>query len=138
MGLLDGMTKGLLGKFLGGGSSQNPLMDIVLGQITNPQIGGLQGLIQKFKRKGLGDVVSSWISIGQNRPVPGVQIQHALSGNFIQQIAKQLGARNRRYRMAWRICSLRLSIGLLRTGVFQKAFNSIRSWSYSKRIFLKI
>ena len=92
MGILDEMAKGLLGKVLGGGSSQNPLMDIVLGLITNPQTGGLQGLIQTFKEKGLGDAVSSWISTGENQPVSGDQIQHALSGNFIQQIAEQLGS----------------------------------------------
>jgi uncharacterized protein YidB (DUF937 family) len=92
MGLLEEMGKGLLGKGLGEGSSQNPLMDIVLGLITNPQTGGLQGLIQTFKEKGLGDAASSWISIGENQPVSGDQIQHALGGNFIQQIAEQLGS----------------------------------------------
>ena len=92
MGILDEMAKGLLGKVLGGGSSQNPLMDIVLGLITNPQTGGLQGLIQTFKEKGLGDAMSSWISTGENQPVSGDQIQHALGGNFIQQIAQQLGS----------------------------------------------
>jgi uncharacterized protein YidB (DUF937 family) len=92
MGFLDEMAKGLLGKVLGGGSSQNPLMDIVLGLITNPQTGGLQGLIQTFKEKGLGDAMSSWISTGENQPVSGDQIQHALGGNFIQQIAEQLGS----------------------------------------------
>ena len=92
MGILGEMAKGLLGKALGGGSSQNPLMDIVLGLITNPQSGGLQGLIQTFKEKGLGDAMSSWISTGENQPVSGDQIQHALGGNFIQQIAEQLGS----------------------------------------------
>jgi uncharacterized protein YidB (DUF937 family) len=92
MGLLDGLAKGLLGKVLGGGGSQNPLMDIVLGLITNPQTGGLQGLIQTFKEKGLGDAVSSWISTGENQSVSGGQIQRALGGNFIQQIAEQLGS----------------------------------------------
>jgi uncharacterized protein YidB (DUF937 family) len=92
LGILDEMAKGLLGKVLGGGSSQNPLMGIVLGLITNPQTGGLQGLIQRFKEKGLGEAVSSWISTGENQPVSGEQIQHALGGNFIQQIAEQLGS----------------------------------------------
>jgi uncharacterized protein YidB (DUF937 family) len=63
-----------------------------LGLITNPQTGGLQGLIQTFKQKGLGDAVSSWISTGENQPVSGDQVQHALGGNFIQQIAQQLGS----------------------------------------------
>jgi uncharacterized protein YidB (DUF937 family) len=92
MGLLEEMGKGLLGKVLGGSSSKNPLMDVVLGLMTNPQTGGLQGLIQQFKEKGLGDAVSSWISTGENKPVSGDQIQHALGGNFIQQIAEQLGS----------------------------------------------
>jgi len=67
-------------------------MDIVLGLITNPQTGGFQGLIQTFKEKGLGDALSSWISTGENQPVSGGQIQHAVGGNFIQQIAEQLGS----------------------------------------------
>jgi len=92
MGLLDGMAKGLLAKVLGGGSSQNPLMDIVLGLISSPETGGLQGLIQTFKEKGLGDAMSSWISTGENQSISGDQIQHALGGNFIQQIAQQLGS----------------------------------------------
>ena len=92
MGVLGEMAKGLLGKALGGGSSQNPLMDIVMGLITNPQSGGLQGLIQTFKEQGLGDAMSSWISTGENQSVSGDQIQHALGGNFIQQIAQQLGS----------------------------------------------
>jgi len=91
MGLLDEVIKGVAGKFLGGGG-QNPLMDIVSGLLTNPQTGGLQGLIQMFKEKGLGDAVSSWISTGENQPVSGDQIQHALGGNLIQQIAEQLGS----------------------------------------------
>jgi uncharacterized protein YidB (DUF937 family) len=92
MGILDEMAKGVLGKTLGGGSSQNPLMDIVMSLITNPQSGGLQGLIQTFKEKGLEDAMSSWISTGENQSVSGDQMQHALGSNFIQQIAQQLGS----------------------------------------------
>ncbi len=92
MGILDAMAKGLLGEVLGGGRAQNPLLDIVLALISNPQTGGLQGLIQTFKEKGLGDAVSSWISTGENQAISGGQIQHALGGNFIQQIAEKLGS----------------------------------------------
>jgi uncharacterized protein YidB (DUF937 family) len=91
MGLLDEIVKGVAGKFLSAGG-QNPLMDIVLGLISNPQTGGLQVLIQTFKEKGLGDAMSSWISTGENLPVSGEQIQHALGGNLIRQIAEQLGS----------------------------------------------
>lgn len=92
MGILGEMAKGLLEKALGGSSSQNPLMDIVMGLITNPQGGGLQGLIQTFKEKGLGDAMSSWISTGENQSVSGGQIQHALLylPNYYQVVCRVL------------------------------------------------
>jgi len=92
MGLLGEMVKGLAGKFLGGGAgTQNPLLDIALGLINNPKVGGLTGLLETFKSKGLGDAVSSWISTGQNQPVSGEQIQHVLGKEQIQQIAEKIG-----------------------------------------------
>ena len=92
MGLLDQIVKGLAGKFLGGGAgTQNPLLDIALGLINNPQEGGLTGLLETFKGKGLGDAVSSWISTGQNQPVSGEQITHVLGKEQIQQIAEKIG-----------------------------------------------
>jgi uncharacterized protein YidB (DUF937 family) len=92
MGLLDGLVKGLAGKFLGGGAQQNPLLEIAMGLLTNPQTGGLSGLVETFTKKGLGDAMGSWISTGQNLPVTGEQIQHVLGGDQIQQIAQKLGA----------------------------------------------
>lgn len=91
MGLLDEIVKGLAGKFMGGGG-QNPLLDIVFSLITNPQTGGLEGLVQNFKNKGMDDIISSWISTGKNLPVSGNQVQNALGMDQILQIAKQLGA----------------------------------------------
>ncbi len=90
-GLLGEMVKGLAGKFLGGGG-QNPLLDIALGLITNPQTGGLEGLVQNFKNKGFEDIISSWVSTGKNLPVSGDQIQNVMGKDQILQMAKQLGA----------------------------------------------
>jgi uncharacterized protein YidB (DUF937 family) len=91
MGLLNEIVKGLAGKFMGGGG-QNPLLDIVFSLITNPQTGGLEGLVQNFKNKGMDDIISSWISTGKNLPVSGNQVQNALGMDQILQMAKQLGA----------------------------------------------
>jgi uncharacterized protein YidB (DUF937 family) len=95
MGLLDQIVKGLAGKFLGGSAgTQNPLLDIALSLLTNPQTGGLGGLVETFKSKGLNDIMSSWVSTGQNLPISSKQIQDVLGSDLIQQLAKKLGAPN--------------------------------------------
>jgi uncharacterized protein YidB (DUF937 family) len=59
--------------------------------INNPQSGGLGGLLQSFQQGGLGDVVNSWVSTGQNLPISPEQIQSVLGGGKLQEIAAQLG-----------------------------------------------
>ena len=90
MGFLDEITKVVGGKLFGG-ASQGGLMEQVLGLINNPQTGGLGGLVEMFKSKGLGDAVSSWISTGENQPVSNDQITSALGSNTIQEISQKLG-----------------------------------------------
>ena len=92
MGLFDELGKGLLGKLTGaGGGGQNPLMDVITGLISNPNTGGLSGLVQAFAGKGLGDVIGSWISTGENQPISADQIQHVLGNVQLQGIAEKLG-----------------------------------------------
>jgi uncharacterized protein YidB (DUF937 family) len=91
MGLLDGLLGSVLGKALGGGQQGNMLMDMAMGLLTNPQAGGMSGLLDKFKAAGLGGHADSWVGTGENLPVSGAQIHNALGGDFIQQIAEKLG-----------------------------------------------
>ena len=42
------------------------------------QPGGLQGLVQSFHDKGMGGLVSSWISSGPNPPISGDQVHQVL------------------------------------------------------------
>jgi uncharacterized protein YidB (DUF937 family) len=90
MGLLDGLLEGVAGKFLGGEGS-NPLLGMVGNLLSGSQGGGLSGLIQSFKSKGLGDIVSSWVGTGENLPISGQQIQEVLGSGQIQQMAEKLG-----------------------------------------------
>jgi uncharacterized protein YidB (DUF937 family) len=53
--------------------------------------GGLGGLIQAFERKGLGDVVSSWVSGGPNQPVSPSQVSDALGPETLNQFAAKAG-----------------------------------------------
>jgi uncharacterized protein YidB (DUF937 family) len=90
MGLLDEITKVVGHKFLGG-ASQGGLMKLVLGLINNPQTGGLAGLVEMFKSKGLGDAVSSWISTGEHQPVSNDQTTSAFGSDTVQEISQKLG-----------------------------------------------
>ena len=88
MGLLDN----IVGKVLGGGSgAQSNLVNEVMGLLNNQQTGGIEGLVQKFSGKGLGDVVNSWVSTGKNLPVSPQQIQQVLGNDTIRQFASKIG-----------------------------------------------
>ncbi len=90
MGLLDQVIGGLTGKLADSGVQSN-LMESVIGMINNPETGGLKGLVQSFKDKGLEGVVSSWVGTGENLPVSGEQIGQVINSEKIQQIAGKLG-----------------------------------------------
>ena len=70
---------------------QGGLMEQVLGLINNPETGRLTGLIDTFKNKGLGEVVSSWVSTGENQPISGDQIASAFGNDTREEIARKLG-----------------------------------------------
>ncbi len=88
MGLLDQVVGAMAGGQSGG---NNALLETVMKMVSDPQNGGLQGLIQSFQQGGLGDIVNSWVSNGQNLPISAEQIQSVLGGSSLGNIASQLG-----------------------------------------------
>lgn len=102
MGILDKLLK----QVGGGGSGLGELLSIVSG---NPQVaaalgallstrdssvgggGGLGGLVAAFRQKGLGDVVSQWISTGPNPPITSAQVTDALGHETLGQFAGKAG-----------------------------------------------
>jgi uncharacterized protein YidB (DUF937 family) len=88
MGLLDNLENAALGKVLGGNS--NPLAAGILQMIQN-QPGGLQGLVQSFHDKGMGGLVSSWVSTGPNPPISGDQVHQVLGGDQVKELAAKAG-----------------------------------------------
>ena len=88
MGLLDQVVGAMAGGQSGG---NNALLETVMKMVNDPQNGGLQGLIQSFQQGGLGDIVNSWVSTGQNLPISAEQIQSVLGGSSLGNIASQLG-----------------------------------------------
>jgi uncharacterized protein YidB (DUF937 family) len=86
MGFMD-QLKGMLAGQQGEAGGQAGILEDLLKLVNDPQSGGLAGLIQKFNEKGLGDLMSSWISTGKNLPVSADQINNALGSDKIKDLA---------------------------------------------------
>ncbi len=91
-----GFMEDLVGKVketVGGGAGEHSaLAGEILGLLSGgSEGGGLQGMIQSFKDKGLGDIVSSWVGTGQNLPISGNQLNTGLGADLIGQLAAKVG-----------------------------------------------
>lgn len=89
MGLLDSIA-GMASQALSSGSGNSSLMQGVLGMLQN-QEGGIGGLVQQFKDKGLGDIASSWVGKGENLPISGEQLQGVLGSDVVSSMAAKFG-----------------------------------------------
>lgn len=88
MGLLDSV----MGAVTGQAGQPGGLASVLGGLLANnSELGGLNGLIEKFKQAGLGDVIQSWIGQGENLPISAEQITQVLGSGTIGNIASQLG-----------------------------------------------
>jgi uncharacterized protein YidB (DUF937 family) len=88
MSLMDDVKNKAMATMAGGGS--DPMVAVVLEMIQNHP-GGLSGLVQSFHDKGLGGLVSSWTSTGQNLPISADQIHQALGSQTVQALAAKAG-----------------------------------------------
>ena len=89
MGLLDGLVGELGGSLEGDAGAHQDLLQGVMGMFANS--GGLAGLASAFQQGGLGHLVSSWISTGQNLPISAAQIMQVLGSDRIGQLAAKAG-----------------------------------------------
>ncbi|PCE24411.1 YidB family protein [Burkholderia ubonensis] len=88
MGLLD-IVGGLLGG-QAGGNSQSALLSAAL-EFINNQPGGLNGLIEKFKAGGAGDIIGSWVGTGENQPISPDTLQNVLGSDAVGALASKFG-----------------------------------------------
>ncbi|KVE33017.1 YidB family protein [Burkholderia sp. TSV86] len=86
MGLLD-IVGGLIG---GQGGNQNALISAAL-ELINNQPGGLNGLIDKFKAGGAGDIIGSWVGNGANQQISPDLLQNVLGSEAIGSLASKIG-----------------------------------------------
>ena len=90
MGLLDSLL-GSLSQSGAGSGSGNALLDTVLKMVNDPAHGGLPGLLQSFQDKGMGGIVDSWVSTGQNMPISPDQLSQGLGSDKLGSLAQSLG-----------------------------------------------
>jgi len=88
MGLLDSVLGSLTNS---GSGTGNRLLDTVLSMVSNPDSGGLAGLLARFQESGLGNLADSWVSTGRNLPISADQIRDALGSGQLGAIAERLG-----------------------------------------------
>jgi uncharacterized protein YidB (DUF937 family) len=82
---------GKVGETIKGSEGQRGLVEGVLGLLTNKETGGLGGLMQTFKQKGLEDIISSWVGSGENAAITPEQIQAVLGSETVQHFAEKSG-----------------------------------------------
>src|SRR5262245_34328571 len=68
-----------------------PLMTAQLLLISNERTGGLQGFLDQFRRAGLGEIVSSWVSRGSNTPITTEQLERSIGSDTVNRMASNSG-----------------------------------------------
>jgi uncharacterized protein YidB (DUF937 family) len=106
MGLLDSVLGAIGGggqQQAGGNNTQALLIQAALplvlkalqgggaGQAAGAGTGSGGGLLGALEGAGLGSIVQSWIGTGQNQPISPDQVQQALGGGHLQELAQAAG-----------------------------------------------
>lgn len=86
MGLLNSVLDAVSG---GGGPDPSKLTGALQSVLSGS--GGLGGLVDRFKQKGMENIISGWISTGPNPPITGEQLQGVLGADAIGKLAGSLG-----------------------------------------------
>jgi uncharacterized protein YidB (DUF937 family) len=90
----------LASRYMSGGQKQAPaeapkLPESMPGSAQEASPGsvldGLGGLIDQFQKKGLGDVVDSWVNRGKNKSVAPDQVTVALGGDVVDELSRRSG-----------------------------------------------
>jgi len=90
MGLLDDLVNNVKSQMGAKGGAVHPdLVSNVVQMLGGA--GGLSGLVQQFQQGGLGHVIQSWVSTGQNLPITAQQVQQVLGNTQVQAWATKMG-----------------------------------------------
>jgi outer membrane protein OmpA-like peptidoglycan-associated protein/uncharacterized protein YidB (DUF937 family) len=68
----------------------NSLMSMLLSLMFDDKRGGFSGFIDRFRAKGLGDFVTSWLGNGENKTLSTAQLETVLGPQVLAQMASRL------------------------------------------------
>jgi|SRR5580704_4605894 uncharacterized protein YidB (DUF937 family) len=90
MSLLDTLASSFGNSSSQGGAAPAGLVAAAM-EFVNNQPGGLNGLIQRFHENGAGDIVSSWIGNGENKPISPDTLTNVLGSGAVGEMAQKAG-----------------------------------------------
>jgi uncharacterized protein YidB (DUF937 family) len=90
MSLLDTLASSFSNSSSQGGAAPAGLVAAAM-EFVNNQPGGLNGLIQRFHENGAGDIVSSWIGNGENKPISPDTLTNVLGSGAVGEMAQKAG-----------------------------------------------
>lgn len=95
MGLLDSVLGAIGGGQQQASDPKSMLIQAAIGMLTKSGAGqaggGLSGLLNAFEGAGLGQIAQSWVGTGQNQAISPDQVQQALGGGQLEQLAQAAG-----------------------------------------------
>jgi uncharacterized protein YidB (DUF937 family) len=107
MSFLDQIIRSAVGSALGSQSSRgrSPIVMALLallasramagrGRTQAPasgDLGGLGGLVERFRQGGLDDIINSWIGTGANKPISAHQLHDALGSETVGDLSRETG-----------------------------------------------
>lgn len=91
MGFLDDLARKVASAVMGSQEEQGGLAQGLMGLLTSSETGGVRGLVETFEQQGLGHVISTWVSTGENAPITPDQVEQVLGGDTVRQLAEKAG-----------------------------------------------
>ena len=91
MGFIESVATKMLAKRVSSPEGQQGFLSSICEMINSPQIGGLQGLVEKFKSAGLSNVADAWVAKGPNPAVSKEQLRNVFSADQLRAFGEKLG-----------------------------------------------
>ena len=89
MSVLDNVVE--KAKSVASSAPTSALTNELLEYLKSPELGGVQGLVQKFEKAGLGPTINSWIGAGKQLPITPGEITKVFGSETISQMANKTG-----------------------------------------------